>query len=175
MHRQKQIEGTTAMTNFVLVHGSYQGGWIWQHVVTRLRAAGTYGVRADARRLRGTAASVTRRHRYHDARHRDRRTAVLRRSARCRAGRHQFGRHGGVSRGGTDARSRRPHRAGGCSGAVPWRADARHRQSLRAAAVRPGRRTIARGCGQGVVRRSGAGRCANGCSTVIRRIRSDAR
>jgi pimeloyl-ACP methyl ester carboxylesterase len=28
------------MTNFVLVHGSYQGGWIWQHVATRLRAAG---------------------------------------------------------------------------------------------------------------------------------------
>ena len=28
------------MTNFVLVHGSYQGGWIWQPVVARLRAAG---------------------------------------------------------------------------------------------------------------------------------------
>ena len=28
------------MTNFVLVHGSYQGGWIWQHVSARLRAAG---------------------------------------------------------------------------------------------------------------------------------------
>ena len=28
------------MTTFVLVHGSYQGGWIWQKVVTRLRAAG---------------------------------------------------------------------------------------------------------------------------------------
>src|SRR3954469_24640627 len=28
------------MTNFVLVHGSYQGGWIWQHVAARLRAAG---------------------------------------------------------------------------------------------------------------------------------------
>ena len=28
------------MTNFVLVHGSYQGGWIWQRVATRLRAAG---------------------------------------------------------------------------------------------------------------------------------------
>jgi pimeloyl-ACP methyl ester carboxylesterase len=25
---------------FVLVHGAYQGGWIWQPVVTRLRAAG---------------------------------------------------------------------------------------------------------------------------------------
>jgi pimeloyl-ACP methyl ester carboxylesterase len=28
------------MTNYVLVHGSYQGGWIWQRVVARLRAAG---------------------------------------------------------------------------------------------------------------------------------------
>lgn len=28
------------MTNFVLVHGSYQGGWIWQQVASRLRAAG---------------------------------------------------------------------------------------------------------------------------------------
>jgi pimeloyl-ACP methyl ester carboxylesterase len=28
------------MTTFVLVHGSYQGGWIWRRVVTRLRGAG---------------------------------------------------------------------------------------------------------------------------------------
>jgi pimeloyl-ACP methyl ester carboxylesterase len=28
------------MTTFVLVHGSYQGGWIWQPVATRLRAGG---------------------------------------------------------------------------------------------------------------------------------------
>jgi pimeloyl-ACP methyl ester carboxylesterase len=28
------------MTNFVLLHGSYQGGWIWQPVATRLRAQG---------------------------------------------------------------------------------------------------------------------------------------
>ena len=28
------------MTNFVLVHSIYQGGWIWQHVASRLRAAG---------------------------------------------------------------------------------------------------------------------------------------
>src|SRR6516164_4040721 len=28
------------MTNFVLIHGSYQGGWIWQRVANRLRAAG---------------------------------------------------------------------------------------------------------------------------------------
>jgi len=28
------------MTNYVLVHGSYQGGWIWRHVAARLRAAG---------------------------------------------------------------------------------------------------------------------------------------
>ena len=28
------------MATFVLVHGAYQGGWIWQHVATRMRAAG---------------------------------------------------------------------------------------------------------------------------------------
>jgi pimeloyl-ACP methyl ester carboxylesterase len=28
------------MTIFVLIHGSYQGGWIWQPVANRLRAAG---------------------------------------------------------------------------------------------------------------------------------------
>ena len=28
------------MATFVLVHGSYQGGWIWQHVASRMRAAG---------------------------------------------------------------------------------------------------------------------------------------
>jgi len=28
------------MATFVLVHGSYQGGWIWQKVADRLRAAG---------------------------------------------------------------------------------------------------------------------------------------
>src|SRR5215471_17519027 len=28
------------MPTFVLVHGSYQGGWIWQRVATRLRSAG---------------------------------------------------------------------------------------------------------------------------------------
>lgn len=28
------------MASFVLIHGAYQGGWIWQEVATRLRAAG---------------------------------------------------------------------------------------------------------------------------------------
>ena len=28
------------MAIYVLVHGAYQGGWIWKHVATRLRAAG---------------------------------------------------------------------------------------------------------------------------------------
>ena len=33
------VRGLLAMATFVLVHGSYQGGWIWQRVATRLRAA----------------------------------------------------------------------------------------------------------------------------------------
>ena len=28
------------MTDFVLIHGSYQGGWIWKLVSERLRAKG---------------------------------------------------------------------------------------------------------------------------------------
>jgi pimeloyl-ACP methyl ester carboxylesterase len=28
------------MTTFVLIHGAYQGGWVWQLVATRLRSAG---------------------------------------------------------------------------------------------------------------------------------------
>src|SRR5919108_6614720 len=28
------------MATYVLVHGAYQGGWIWKPVATRLRAAG---------------------------------------------------------------------------------------------------------------------------------------
>ena len=28
------------MTTFVLLHGSYQGGWIWQRVANRLQVAG---------------------------------------------------------------------------------------------------------------------------------------
>jgi pimeloyl-ACP methyl ester carboxylesterase len=28
------------MTNFVLIHGAYQGGWIWKPIIQRLRAAG---------------------------------------------------------------------------------------------------------------------------------------
>ncbi len=32
--------GVTLMSTFVLIHGSYQGGWIWQPVAARLRAQG---------------------------------------------------------------------------------------------------------------------------------------
>ena len=28
------------MTNFVLIHGAFQGGWIWKTVATRLRTEG---------------------------------------------------------------------------------------------------------------------------------------
>jgi pimeloyl-ACP methyl ester carboxylesterase len=35
-----QKGGSARMANFVLLHGSYQGGWIWQRVAGRLRAQG---------------------------------------------------------------------------------------------------------------------------------------
>ena len=39
------------MATFVLIHGAYQGGWIWQRVGNGSRG-GTYRVCADARWLR---------------------------------------------------------------------------------------------------------------------------
>src|ERR1043165_8698646 len=37
------------MTTFVMIHGAYQGGWIWKPVVARLRAGGhvTYAPTLD--------------------------------------------------------------------------------------------------------------------------------
>jgi pimeloyl-ACP methyl ester carboxylesterase len=51
------------MTTFVLIHGSYQGGWIWQPVADRLRAAGhdVYAPTLDgcAERAGGLRAGIT--------------------------------------------------------------------------------------------------------------------
>ncbi len=49
--------GLSAMATYVLVHGAYQGGWIWKPVVERLRARRPRGLRADARRLRRAHAT----------------------------------------------------------------------------------------------------------------------
>ena len=37
---QPEITGRQAVTTFILIHGAFQGGWIWKPVATRLRAAG---------------------------------------------------------------------------------------------------------------------------------------
>jgi pimeloyl-ACP methyl ester carboxylesterase len=51
------------MATFVLVHGAYQGGWIWKPVVTRLRAAGhvAYAPTLDgcAERAHAVRAGIT--------------------------------------------------------------------------------------------------------------------
>lgn len=51
------------MTTFVLVHGSYQGGWIWQLVAQRLEQAGHHAYRptldGSAERRRNVAAGLT--------------------------------------------------------------------------------------------------------------------
>ena len=63
------------MATFVLVHGAYQGGWIWKPVATRLRAAGHV---AYAPTLDGCAEKqhqVRRRHHRGDARAGDRATS----------------------------------------------------------------------------------------------------
>src|SRR5205807_1432791 len=50
------------MATYVLVHGSYQGGWIWQKVADRLRAAGhkVYAPRPDPRGCRHPAVRRSR-------------------------------------------------------------------------------------------------------------------
>jgi len=51
------------MTNFVLVHGSFQGGWVWKPTAQRLRAAGhtvyTPTMEGCAERRHGLHAGVT--------------------------------------------------------------------------------------------------------------------
>ena len=48
------------MATYVLVHGAYQGGWIWQPVATRLRAAGhtVYATMRDPSRASWEAGHV---------------------------------------------------------------------------------------------------------------------
>ncbi len=54
------------MTTFVLVHGSYQGGWIWKPVAERLESAGHEVYRptldGSAERRRNVAAGLTLEH-----------------------------------------------------------------------------------------------------------------
>jgi hypothetical protein len=110
------------MTTFVLVHGSYQGGWIWQRVVTRLRSAGhtVYAPTMDGCAERRHAlrpgidtstyvAEIADLLFYDDLRD---------------AGRHQFGRHGGLRRCGEDAATGRAIGIGGCAGIVQRRTHA---------------------------------------------------
>ena len=50
-------EEVTMTENFVLVHGAWHGGWAWQPVASRLRAAGH---RVWARPAPGSASTTTR-------------------------------------------------------------------------------------------------------------------
>ena len=92
------------MTTFVLIHGAYQGGWIWKPVAERLRAQGHLVL---APSLDGCAERKGQcgRHHHRDARRRDRRPAFLPGPEGRRAGRHQFRRHGGGARRGAGARA----------------------------------------------------------------------
>ena len=118
------------MATYVLVHGSYQGGWIWKEVANRLRAAGheVYAPSLDGcGERKGTvrpgittetqADEIAQLLFYEDLQRR-------------RAGRHQLGRHGRVPRRRTDARSHRAPRLCRCAGAAPRREDPRHRHAL---------------------------------------------
>ena len=75
------------MTDFVLIHGAYQGGWIWKFVSERLRAKGHTCLPP-----RSTAAASARHrcagHHHRDPRRGDRQAAIFPRPDECRAGWH---------------------------------------------------------------------------------------
>ena len=164
------------MTNFVLVHGSYQGGWIWQHVAARLRAGGTHGVRADARWLRRAAASVARRtstpRRYGTEIaellfYEDLRDVVLVGTSSggmvvCRAAEQMRDRVGRLVLVDALALFNGERTRDIVNRSAPG-------------AVRPGRRTVAGGRGERACSPISTRRRGNGRSIAIRRIRSDAR
>src|SRR5246127_1969192 len=104
----KDVTGGKTMATYVLVHGSNQGGWIWQPTANRLRAAGhqVYAPSLDGcgERKRPDARGYLSR----NAGRRSGAIDVLRGSEGCRAGRYQLRRHGGVPGGRIDARADRP-------------------------------------------------------------------
>src|SRR5215470_7446880 len=86
--------GTENMTTFVLIHGAYQGSWIWQRVANRLRAAGrtVYAptlTAAPSASIRSAPVSPPGRRR------RKRRDAALRGPERRPHGGEEAGREGG--------------------------------------------------------------------------------
>jgi hypothetical protein len=94
------------MTTFVLIHGAYQGGWIWKPVAEHLRAQGHLvlapsldGCAERKGQLRAGITTET-----HAAE--DRRSVVLPGPERRGAGRHLHRRHGDGERCRTSARSR---------------------------------------------------------------------
>ena len=142
--------GRRDMTTFVLVHGSYQGGWIWQPVADRLRAAGhkVYAPSLDgcAERKSQLRPGITTESQADEIAE----LLFYEDLQRCRAGRHQLGRHGGVPRRRADARPGRPAGLCRCAGAAGRRADPRHRHALDRGAERrspPARRARMRRTG----------------------------
>ena len=152
------------MTDFVLIHGAYQGGWIWKLVSERLRAKG-HNVLAPtldgcAERAEGLRPGITTE--THGAR--DRQPALLPGPARMSV-------LVGTSSGGMVmacaaekarervARARLRRRAG----AARRREDPRHRQAPDHRGRYPaGARTLARGRGGAPVRRSRSGHARMG-------------
>ena len=65
-----------APRTFVLVHGSWHGGWCWRRVSDRLEKLG-HGVRADIDRTRRALAPARREGQPNDPHHRRHRAAIL--------------------------------------------------------------------------------------------------
>src|SRR5215813_4640889 len=141
------------MTTFVLIHGSYQGGWIWQRVAGRLHAAGhtVYAPTLDGcaeRKHQVRAGITTETHAAEIA------EMLFYEDLRCGHGWHEFGRHGPLPRRRSGARANRPRGVGRCPDAVRRRADPRHRSALDGHAQRAHRGAFTRGCGNPSVCRS---------------------
>ena len=90
------------MTDFVLVHGTWGGGWQWRPVAERLRAARPSRVHADPHRPRRARPSGHARDRPRHPHRRHRQRDRLGGAARRCAGRHQLWRP-------RHRRGRRPH------------------------------------------------------------------
>ena len=119
------------MATYVLVHGAYQGGWIWKPVIDTPARGRAPDVRADARRLRRAPPPRPARHHGGHARPGDRAAHVLRGPRPRRPRRNELRGHGHLQGRRAGARPYRAARLRRRAGADARRARRRHRQARR--------------------------------------------
>ena len=142
------------MANILLIHGAYQGGWIWTRVAARLRAAGHLvlapsldgcGERAHAIRPGITTESQA-----------EELASLLFHEDLARYGRrrHLDRRDGDVPAGGTGPGPHRPAGLRRCAGAAGWREAARYRRPPDRGEHRADQRAEPGGCRRAALRRA---------------------